>query len=121
MTLQRERRRSVRVTCTEMLEGVSLKPGILFRGRIRDISETGCYVATRAQMQIEPDRTIELRFRMGEETHRVLAKVVEMKPLTGIRMVFIEPGPRFLEVVRWRQAKWLGQGSASTAASLTAP
>lgn len=121
MTPQKERRRSVRVTCTQLLEGVALKPGILFRGIIRDISETGCYVATRAQMQIEPDQTMELRFRLERESHRVLARVVEMKPLIGIRMEFIETGPRFLQVIRWYQEESLREASAASGAHFTAP
>jgi hypothetical protein len=119
MTLGRERRGSIRVTCTELLEGVALKPGSLFRGMIRDISETGCYVVTKAQMQIEPDRNLELRFRLNGEAQRVLARVVEMKPLVGIRTEFVETGPRFLKAVRWYQAEWLREGLASTGESLT--
>jgi hypothetical protein len=65
MTLGRERRGSIRVTCTELLEGVA------------------------------------------------------MKPLVGIRMEFVETGPRFLEAVRWYRAEWLRDDSASTDESLT--
>jgi len=100
MTLSKERRRSVRVVCTESVEGVALNPGILFRGKMRDLSETGCYVVTRAVVQLEPGHIIELRFKIGKVEQRTLARVVQIMPPMGIRMEFVETGQGFSKLFR---------------------
>src|SRR5437660_7939877 len=44
----RDRRRNERFVFDGFAEVVSYRPEVLFRGAVRDISLTGCYVETRA-------------------------------------------------------------------------
>jgi hypothetical protein len=96
----RERRRSVRVTCSECVEGVALTPGILFRGTMQDLSETGCYVRTLTLKRIDAGHVMELRFRLENVWCRTLARVVQMTPAVGMRMEFVEMNPLFRKAVR---------------------
>jgi hypothetical protein len=77
-----------------------VRTGVLFRGELRDLSESGCYIATRARVQLEAGHMLELRLKLRNAEHQTLARVVQMIPGSGIRMEFLENGPRFLESVR---------------------
>ena len=95
-----ERRRSARICCTGFAEGVSTNPSQLFRGEIRNVSETGCLIALKAKIALTPGSLIELQFKMGGKGYRALARVVEAVPATSIRMQFIAADPALTERIR---------------------
>ena len=95
-----ERRRSTRICCTGFAEGVSTNPRLLFRGEIRNVSETGCFIAVRAAAKPAVGAIIELRFKLGLTEYCALALVVEALPSTGIRMRFIATDPAFTDRIR---------------------
>jgi hypothetical protein len=92
-----ERRRSVRICCTGFAEGVSDAPSHLFRGEIRNISETGCFISTKASVISPPGAIVDLSFKFGGTVYRALARVVETLPKAGVRMQFIAIDPAFTE------------------------
>lgn len=92
-----ERRRSVRICCSGFAEGVSDRPSHLFRGEIRNVSETGCFISVRASMNLPRDTCVQLRFKMGRAEYGALARVVETLPCVGIRMQFMATDPEFTE------------------------
>ncbi|MBS1805413.1 MAG: PilZ domain-containing protein [Acidobacteria bacterium] len=103
-----ERRQAVRICCAGFAECVSIDPNQLFRGEIRNISETGCYISLRVSVNLPPGTYVQLRFRMGRAEYCAQARVVESMR-GGIRMRFIATDPEFNE--RMRQI--LGAGSSS--------
>ena len=95
-----DRRRSIRIVCTGFAEGVSTGPCQLFRGEIRNISDSGCFISTAAVVALSPGTIIELRFKFGGAAYNALARVVEALPSSGIRMRFEAIEPRFSEHMR---------------------
>ena len=95
-----ERRRAVRICCTGWAEGLSIDPSQLFRGEIRNVSETGCFITLRVPVNLPRGTPVQLRFKMGRAEYCARARVVEALPCTGIRMQFISTDPAFTERMR---------------------
>lgn len=90
----RERRRHKRFPCDGRAEVVAFNPELLFRGEIRDVSLTGCYVATRARLKLKRLAEIELHFSAGGHYVTSLARVVEVRPGKGVGVEFLPGDPR---------------------------
>jgi hypothetical protein len=95
-----ERRCSVRVCCTGFVEGMSTAPSKLFRGEIRNVSETGCLIYTRANVGVAPGTTVELSFKFAGAGYSALGRVIEALPSSRIRIQFIATDPTFTERIR---------------------
>jgi hypothetical protein len=95
-----DRRGSVRICCTGFAEGVSLNPSHLFRGEIRNVSETGCFISLRVAVNLAPGTCVQLRFKMGHAEYSALARVVQSLPSNGIRMRFVAIDPAFTDRMR---------------------
>jgi hypothetical protein len=65
----RERRLSHRVGCKGFADAFVMETGYLFRGEIRDIRETGCYIMTNAQMQLERLTEVDLIFVLNNRKY----------------------------------------------------
>ena len=90
----RERRRHERFTCDGFAEVVSFRPELLFRGEVKDISLTGCYIATRARLNLKRFARIELRFSANGQQMSSLARVMDVRPGKGIGVEFLPGDPR---------------------------
>ena len=99
--IRSERRRSARICCSGLVEGVSDQPGHLFRGEIRSVSEAGCFISTRASVKLPRGACVQLRLKLGRVEYSALARVVEALPCCGIRMQFIATDPAFTERMRY--------------------
>jgi len=95
-----DRRSSTRICCTGFAEGVSTDSRQLFRGEIRNVSETGCFISVRAAVKLAAGTTVELRFKLGLREYAALARVVEAMPTIGIRFHFIATDPEFPDRIR---------------------
>lgn len=95
-----ERRRSPRICCSGFAEGVSDQPSHLFRGEIRNVSETGCFISVRASLNLPRGTCVQLRFKLGRAEYSAVARVVEALPCCGLRMQFIATDPAFTERMR---------------------
>ena len=67
-----------------MAEVVAFQPELLFRGQVKDISLTGCYVAARARLNLKRFAEIELRFCANGQQLSSLARVMDVRPGRGI-------------------------------------
>jgi c-di-GMP-binding flagellar brake protein YcgR len=67
----------------------------LFRGEIANLSETGCFVKTRARLNFRRHDEVELRFTIKGDSFNILARIVSASSEAGARFEFtqIEPGP----------------------------
>jgi len=90
----RDRRRNERFVFDGFAEVVSYHPELLFRGAVRDISLTGCYVETRARLNLKKFAEIELRFSANGQQLSSLARVMDVRPGKGIGVEFLAGDPR---------------------------
>jgi len=82
---------------------------VLFRGKVKDISLTGCYVTTRARLRLKRLAKIELRFSANGQQMSSLARVMDVRPGKGIGVEFLPGDPRmskrFREVIEELKAR----------------
>ena len=89
-----ERRRHARYACDGRAEVVVFRPELLFRGEVKDISRTGCYIATRARLNLKKFAEIELRFSANGQHLSSLARVMDVRPGQGVGIEFLPGDPR---------------------------
>jgi hypothetical protein len=85
----RERRLSRRIGCKGFADAFVINTGYLFRGEIRDISETGCYIMTKARLQLKRLTEVDLLFVLNGRNYRTLARVMEVQPREGVGLEFL--------------------------------
>jgi hypothetical protein len=90
----RDRRRHERFLFDGFAEVVSNQPELLFRGAVKDISLTGCYVETRARLNLKRLAEIELRFSANGQQLSSQARVMDIRPVKGIGVEFLPGDPR---------------------------
>ena len=88
------RRRHERFACDGFAEVVAFRPEFLFRGEVKDISLSGCYIATRARVNLKRLAAIELRFSANGRQMCSLARVMDIRPGKGIGVEFLPGDPR---------------------------
>lgn len=98
-----ERRRHRRFPCEGYAEVVCCYPTVLFRGRIRDISLTGCFIETAARLQLDRFTEVELRFTAIGRHVSSVARVMDIRPGKGAGFEFL-PGdhgmqPPFVKLI----------------------
>lgn len=64
-------------------------PSFLFRGRIRDISLTGCFIETRASLHLERRTAVEMRFTVEQVTFSTLARIMVVRDGKGAGFEFL--------------------------------
>ena len=87
-----ELRRSRRLGCKGFAEAFVPGSGYLFRGEIRDISLTGCYIRTSARLNLRHSTAVDLRFTLKNSHFRVAARAMDVRPGKGVGLEFIFPG-----------------------------
>jgi hypothetical protein len=85
----KERRLSHRVGCKGFADAFVIDTGYLFRGEIRDISETGCFLMTQAGLQLERLTEVDLLFVLNGRNYRTFARVMEVQPRKGVGLEFL--------------------------------
>jgi hypothetical protein len=85
----RGRRLSDRVGCNGFADAFVIETGYLFRGEIRDISETGCYIMTNARMQLERLTEVDLIFVLNNRKYHTRARVMKIPPKKGVGLEFL--------------------------------
>lgn len=68
----------------------------MFRGRVVNLSQSGCYVQTVAWVRVPPTTVVELVFRLGGRWTRVEAEARYAQSRTGVglRFLWLEPETR---------------------------
>jgi hypothetical protein len=87
----KERRRSHRHDCKGFAEAWVLDPESLFRGEIRDISQSGCFIGTKARLSLVRHSIVDLRFTIMNGYYRAAARVLNVRPGKGVGLEFIFP------------------------------
>jgi hypothetical protein len=96
-----EHRRSHRYPCSGFAEVMVVRPECLFRGEIRDISQNGCFVITRANVRCERLAEAEVRFGLNNCQLRVQARVMSVRPGDGLGFEFLDLNPRTKELLNY--------------------
>lgn len=85
----KERRRSRRIVCDMFVEAIVDKRGTMFRGTIKDISQTGCYIETRAKLNLERQTRVDIRFMVEKSCYNTTAQVMDVRPGRGVGLKFV--------------------------------
>jgi hypothetical protein len=80
----RERRKHERAACDGFAEVVIDGASLMFRGRIKDLSPTGCYIETRARLRLDVGTAAELCFTVNERAFKAVAEVRVIRPGSGV-------------------------------------
>ena len=78
----------MRFECDGLAEVVVFDSEFLFRGEVRDISLNGCYIETRARLNLKRFAEVELRFTVDGAQLCSIAKVIEIRPGKGVGIGF---------------------------------
>jgi hypothetical protein len=106
----KERRRHRRIACSVDAEVVVRHTSMLFRGLIRDISRSGCFIESKARLRLVRMQEVELQFSSRGVQVTSLARVMTIKPGIGAGFEFIANDPR-LEQPLLKLMGWLDSGS----------
>jgi hypothetical protein len=93
----KERRLSRRFACEGFAEVYATSTGYLFRGEIRDISLTGCYIMTKVRLKLERLTEVDLLFLLNKHNYRTLARVINVRPGKGVGLEFVSHDPSTAE------------------------
>lgn len=84
-----ERRRQKRFECQGHAEVIVAEAEFLFRGEIRDLSLSGCFVATRARLRIGPGMQVLLGFMVAGQKVKCEAVVRSLRAGKGAGFEFL--------------------------------
>jgi hypothetical protein len=84
-----ERRRHRRFPCEGHAEVVCCDPTVLFRGRIRDISLTGCFIETAVRLHLQRHTQVDVRFTIMGRHFKTIARVMEIRRGKGAGFEFL--------------------------------
>jgi len=89
-----ERRRHERFICEGFAEVIAFRANVFFRGKIKDLSQSGCFIETRAHLNLSRFAEVEVRFTVGGLKQSVLARVMAVRPGKGAGFEFLAADPR---------------------------
>ncbi len=84
-----ERRSHPRFACDGAAEVVVNNAEFLFRGEIRDISLSGCYVRSRARLRLHREQEVELYFNLDNEQVKCQARAMSIHAGKGAGFEFL--------------------------------
>jgi len=84
-----ERRERERFPCVGFAEVILDDVAFLFRGSIRDLSLTGCYIQSAARLMLERGSNVELRFTVKNVELRLSGKIMIIRPGAGAGFEFL--------------------------------
>lgn len=87
------RRRHPRYSCEGRAEVCVPQGGLLFRGRILDLSCSGCFIETPA-LRLERGTLVEVYFVAHQRRFRVAGRIAVLHPKKGAGIAFDPLGPR---------------------------
>jgi hypothetical protein len=88
-----ERRKQHRFECGGPAEVVALDSGSHYHGEIRDLSLTGCYIATPAQLDLDRRADVELCLCVNGDSLNSPARVIVVRPDSGAAFEFLAVDP----------------------------
>jgi hypothetical protein len=88
LALRAERRRNRRYPCNILSEAVARYRGSIFRGKIVDISGSGCFLLTKAFLDLERYTEVDLSFKYKNVDYRTVALVMDIQLRRGVGFEF---------------------------------
>jgi hypothetical protein len=88
--MQEERRQHPRYAVDAPVEVLVSDGSLLFRGRVRDISLTGCYIQTEARLRLAQGTPVEMVFRFDDAIFRMVAASRMLRPGKGAGFLFLK-------------------------------
>jgi len=88
-----EKRQHPRYGCEGYAEVFLPQGGLLFRGRILNLSVTGCYIET-ALLNLERGTQVEVFFVTNQLQFRILGNIAVLRPKRGAGIAFLNVSPR---------------------------
>jgi len=88
-----EKREHPRYGCEGYAEVFLPQGGMLFRGRILNLSMTGCYIET-ALLDLERGTQVEVYFVTNQLQFRVLGNIAALRRKRGAGIAFVNVSPR---------------------------
>jgi hypothetical protein len=82
------RRRHARYQCRGFAEVIVDNACFLFRGSIRDLSQTGCYIKSQARLALKRGTEVELLFTVQDNQFKIPARVMIIRPGCGAGFEF---------------------------------
>jgi hypothetical protein len=82
------------------VEAVVDRHGSMFRGTIRDISQTGCYIETRARLNLQRLTRVDMRIMVQKSCYHASARVMDVRPGKGLGLEFELADARAEEWIR---------------------
>jgi len=89
----REKRQHQRYGCEGYAEVILPQGALLFRGRILNLSLSGCYIET-AMLNLERGTQVEVYFVTNQLQFRVLGKIAVLHRKRGAGIAFVSLSPR---------------------------
>jgi len=89
----KEQRRHPRYACEGHAEVFLPHGGLLFRGRILNLSMDGCYIET-ARLNLERGTQVEVYFVANQLQFRVLGNIAALRRKRGVGIAFLNVSPR---------------------------
>jgi hypothetical protein len=83
-----DRRIAIRHDCDGFAEVAVPSTGMLFRGEIVNLSEFGCYIKTRAHLELRRSAKVELRFTVRGDQFSIIARAAIANSSEGARFEF---------------------------------
>ncbi|AXC11440.1 hypothetical protein ACPOL_2116 [Acidisarcina polymorpha] len=80
----KDRRKHERAECDGFAEVVIDNASLMFRGRIKDLSQTGCYIETRARLRLDVGCAAELCFTINDRSFKAVAEVKVIRAGVGV-------------------------------------
>jgi hypothetical protein len=90
----RERRKQHRFPCDGPAEVFVVESGIQYLGDVRDLSLTGCYIATDAMLRVDRCSRVELCLCVNGEHFSTPARLVLARLGSGAAFEFLPVEPR---------------------------
>jgi hypothetical protein len=94
----REQRRHPRYQCEGLAEVFLPHGGLLVRGRILNLSISGCYIETE-QLNLERGTQVEVYFATNQLQFRVQGNVAALRRKRGVGIAFLHVSPRRAEQI----------------------
>lgn len=90
----RERRKQHRFSCAGPAEVLALDSRSFYRGEVKDLSLTGCYIVTgTAELELDPHADVHLCLSINGDPLEASARVIMVRPDSGAAFQFLPVDP----------------------------
>ena len=86
-----ERRRSRRYDCEGYVKAWVSDHESPIYGEILNISQTGCFISTKAQLNLAHFATVDIHFTIHNDHYRTIARIIDVRQGKGAGLEFIFP------------------------------